>query len=284
MLARPYVGCGERANVVNELAAQGLLRWSKFRSTPFRLAPPGHLMAPEIALATAPRREAGRQFQSQGEQMQSVSFAEYKTDGFFDEMFDDKGWPRADCLPLCQRIRAMPPEDLTAGNGRPTARWCSSASRSTSTAIAQGTERIIPFDIIPRIVCRDEWEMLERGLRQRITALNMLIDDLYHDQQSRARWRAARACGRDCQGLPSAVRRPQSAARRVVPHHRHRPGARHRRPVLRAGRQSALPLRRVVRAAESAAHEADVSAAVRAIGDSARSTTTAAGCSMRCSI
>ena len=133
----------------------------------------------------------------------------------------------------------------------------------------QGPERIIPFDIVPRIVCRDEWEMLERGLRQRITALNMLIDDLYHDQRSCARRRPARARRGDGQGLSAAMRRAEAAARHVVPHHGHRPGARYRRPVLRAGRQSALPLRRVVRAAESAADEADVSAAVRALGDPA---------------
>ena len=52
---------------------------------------------------------------------------------------------------------------------------------------------------------------------------------------------------------------------------------------LRAGRQPALPLRRVVRAAKPAADEADVSAAVRSSPRSARSTTTAAGCSTRCS-
>jgi uncharacterized circularly permuted ATP-grasp superfamily protein len=48
---------------------------------------------------------------------------------------------------------------------------------------SQGCERIIPFDIVPRIVGRDEWEVLERGLRQRITALNMLIHDLYHERR-----------------------------------------------------------------------------------------------------
>src|SRR5215210_1324489 len=46
-----------------------------------------------------------------------------------------------------------------------------------------GTERIWPFDLVPRIVPAYEWERIERGLKQRITALNLFIDDIYHDQK-----------------------------------------------------------------------------------------------------
>ncbi len=45
-----------------------------------------------------------------------------------------------------------------------------------------GTERLIPFDIIPRIIPAQEWAQLETGLVQRVTALNMFIHDIYHDQ------------------------------------------------------------------------------------------------------
>ena len=45
-----------------------------------------------------------------------------------------------------------------------------------------GTERLIPFDIIPRIVPAEEWQMLEAGLRQRVTALNMFLTDVFHDR------------------------------------------------------------------------------------------------------
>ncbi|WP_404608774.1 circularly permuted type 2 ATP-grasp protein [Caballeronia udeis] len=45
-----------------------------------------------------------------------------------------------------------------------------------------GTERLIPFDMIPRIIPGDEWRKLEAGLRQRVRALNMFIRDVYHDQ------------------------------------------------------------------------------------------------------
>ena len=48
---------------------------------------------------------------------------------------------------------------------------------------SQGAERIFPFDLIPRIIGAKEWEYLERGLIQRITALNLFLHDLYHDQR-----------------------------------------------------------------------------------------------------
>ena len=46
-----------------------------------------------------------------------------------------------------------------------------------------GTERLIPFDIVPRIIPVAEWDLIERGLRQRVTALNAFLHDVYHDQQ-----------------------------------------------------------------------------------------------------
>ncbi|WP_294638703.1 circularly permuted type 2 ATP-grasp protein [uncultured Aquabacterium sp.] len=45
-----------------------------------------------------------------------------------------------------------------------------------------GTERLIPFDLIPRIIPADEWREMEKGLRQRVTALNRFLEDIYHDQ------------------------------------------------------------------------------------------------------
>ncbi|KAB2653894.1 MAG: circularly permuted type 2 ATP-grasp protein, partial [Verrucomicrobia bacterium] len=48
---------------------------------------------------------------------------------------------------------------------------------------SQGTERIFPFDLVPRIIPNSEWEHLERGLIQRITALNLFLHDVYHEQK-----------------------------------------------------------------------------------------------------
>jgi len=46
-----------------------------------------------------------------------------------------------------------------------------------------GTERLIPFDLIPRIIPQHEWAVMERGLRQRVVALNRFIHDVYHGQE-----------------------------------------------------------------------------------------------------
>ncbi|MFZ9440303.1 MAG: circularly permuted type 2 ATP-grasp protein, partial [Hylemonella sp.] len=46
-----------------------------------------------------------------------------------------------------------------------------------------GTERLIPFDLIPRIIPAQEWASMEKGLVQRVTALNRFIHDIYHDQE-----------------------------------------------------------------------------------------------------
>ncbi len=46
-----------------------------------------------------------------------------------------------------------------------------------------GTEHIFPFDVIPRIIDASEWDQIEHGLRQRIYALNLFIDDIYHEQK-----------------------------------------------------------------------------------------------------
>ena len=45
----------------------------------------------------------------------------------------------------------------------------------------QGTERIFPFDLLPRIITSREWDTLERGLAQRLTAVNLFLKDIYHE-------------------------------------------------------------------------------------------------------
>ena len=47
----------------------------------------------------------------------------------------------------------------------------------------EGAERLIPFDIIPRIIPQPEWDELARGLRQRVSALNRFLHDIYHDAE-----------------------------------------------------------------------------------------------------
>ncbi len=177
------------------------------------------------------------------------------------------------------RARASP----AVGRARAAATW---ASRSTSTATApapSGSSRSTSSRGSSR---RAEWSRIERGLKQRIRALNLFIDDVYHEQQIVKDGVVPADIAADRrQSFRAAVRRAEAAARHLVPHHRHRPGARPRRPDLRARRQPALPVRRVVRPGEPRRDEADVSAGLRGVRASGRSTTTRAGCatcSSRC--
>ena len=48
---------------------------------------------------------------------------------------------------------------------------------------AKTIDRILPFDVLPRVLSAEEWRHLETGITQRITAINLLLDDIYHDQQ-----------------------------------------------------------------------------------------------------
>ena len=111
-----------------------------------------------------------------------MDFKGYATDGFFDELFDEHGVPRPEARVLVEHIGEMPPGDLE--------RRHEAAERAllrmgiTFTVYSDGadTERIFPFDIIPRIVAAAEWNRLEAGLRQRNKALNLFINDVYHER------------------------------------------------------------------------------------------------------
>ncbi|MCC5829376.1 MAG: circularly permuted type 2 ATP-grasp protein [Phycisphaeraceae bacterium] len=105
----------------------------------------------------------------------------YDLGGFFDEMYDDEGQPRPGCEKLHRRFRELPPQEL---NRRQRAADRSLLHLGITFNVygeAEGTERIFPVDLVPRIINGREWDVLEAGLKQRITALNLFIDDVYHE-------------------------------------------------------------------------------------------------------
>jgi uncharacterized circularly permuted ATP-grasp superfamily protein len=109
-------------------------------------------------------------------------FAKYDTGEFYDEMFAGPGRARPHYERLLQRFT-----ELTAGEfdrKRDLAELTLLRQGVTFTVYndAQGTERIFPFDLIPRIISTEEWKKIERGLEQRITALNLFLHDIYHGQ------------------------------------------------------------------------------------------------------
>jgi uncharacterized circularly permuted ATP-grasp superfamily protein len=140
-------------------------------------------MAVEQAVASPRLRSGMSQSQALSGSEGHTTFSQYQTQGFYDEMFDEAGQPRPECQSLYHRIRNISPDDLIRRQKAADRSMVQLGITFNVYGDTQGTERIIPFDIVPRIVGRSEWEMLELGLRQRITALNMLIDDLYHERK-----------------------------------------------------------------------------------------------------
>jgi uncharacterized circularly permuted ATP-grasp superfamily protein len=113
-----------------------------------------------------------------------MNFATYDTGGFYDEMFLSDGSPRPGVQLLAQKLAALPEGELLQ---RQRAAERAFLHRGITFSVydesGAGTERISPFDIVPRIVEAAEWEWIERGLRQRVYALNLFLDDIYHDQK-----------------------------------------------------------------------------------------------------
>jgi len=109
--------------------------------------------------------------------------ADYDVGEFYDEMFSAEGSPRQDCELLYQHIQQLTSMDLRK---RKTAAERSMVRLGITFNVygeQEGTERIIPFDILPRIIKDQKWKWISEGLKQRIIALNMFIDDIYHDQK-----------------------------------------------------------------------------------------------------
>lgn len=112
-------------------------------------------------------------------------FENYETNGFFDEMFSTKN---AEPLPHYSEIQKVI-GGLSDENFLEKQRQTDSAFLEqgiTFTVYGEndhGTERIFPFDLIPRVIPADEWAHIESGLTQRIIALNLFLNDVYHDQK-----------------------------------------------------------------------------------------------------
>ncbi len=110
-------------------------------------------------------------------------FSDYEVGDFYDEMFEAPGVTRAHYHKLLERFRAMDGEDFERKRALVDSTLLNQGVTFTVYNDNQGTERIFPFDLIPRIIPAKEWEHVERGLTQRITALNLFLHDIYHDQR-----------------------------------------------------------------------------------------------------
>jgi len=110
-------------------------------------------------------------------------FQNYEVGDFYDEMFAAPGEVRPHYRILLERFAEMGEGELDRKQLLASQTFLNQGVTFTVYNDNQGTERIFPFDLIPRIIPRDEWEQVERGLKQRIVALNMFLHDLYHEQR-----------------------------------------------------------------------------------------------------
>lgn len=117
--------------------------------------------------------------------IQKHSFSNYNPYGYYDEMFNQTGKVRPPYELIYQRFSKMSLQELNQRNSflktemikqGITFTLCSETSKDLES------ERVIPFDMIPRIVPSNEWTILEKGLKQRVQAINQFIYDVYHEQ------------------------------------------------------------------------------------------------------
>ena len=105
--------------------------------------------------------------------------ANYKVNGFYDEMLAAAGRPRPAYRRLYEELNRLGPAELQR-------RWALAMEMFRNHGItfavypdAQGTEKVFPFDVIPRLIEAHTWRRLEEGLKQRLRALNLFLDDVY---------------------------------------------------------------------------------------------------------
>ena len=110
-------------------------------------------------------------------------FVGYTLSDAFDEMFDGKGQPRRPYRKLHKELTRLTPEELLLSKQKADLTFFNQGITFTVYGRNEATERIFPHDLLPRIVSAADWDVIERGLTQRITALNLFLKDIYNDRR-----------------------------------------------------------------------------------------------------
>ncbi|MDQ3248668.1 MAG: circularly permuted type 2 ATP-grasp protein [Chloroflexota bacterium] len=114
-------------------------------------------------------------------------FANYQLDDVYDEMFAGElfgvGMARPHYQRLHQRLLELTPAELQQRQQAADLTFLHQGVTFTVYSASEGTERIFPYDLLPRILSSAEWTVIEQGLTQRITALNLFLHDIYHKGQ-----------------------------------------------------------------------------------------------------
>ena len=108
-------------------------------------------------------------------------FGEYPLDAAFDEMRAPAGEVRSHYRALAETLAGLPPDELQRRKQSADLSFLTQGITFTVYGRDEGTERIFPYDLLPRLITAAEWERVERGLTQRITALNLFLRDVYSE-------------------------------------------------------------------------------------------------------
>ncbi|MBS1063166.1 circularly permuted type 2 ATP-grasp protein [Gluconobacter wancherniae] len=109
-------------------------------------------------------------------------FAGYDPNGFFCELTNRRGGQDASIELLKQRLSGMTPTLLQERSDSAEVELYNLGITFTVYTERTAIDRILPFDLIPRIITKSEWKLLEAGIIQRVRALNHFLWDIYHDQ------------------------------------------------------------------------------------------------------
>ncbi len=114
----------------------------------------------------------------------TIEFKNYDPGSFYDESMAGKNRARDTSKELIKLFRKMDANELAARQAAADLVIKEMGITFTVYSDKEGTiDRNWPFDIVPRIIPKTEWDVIEAGLKQRVKALNLFINDLYHDQQ-----------------------------------------------------------------------------------------------------
>ena len=118
--------------------------------------------------------------QQNAQQVKDV-LARYQLDGAFDEMMAQDGQLRPPYRALCERLFSLSNKELNEIQKSADLSFLYQGVTFTVYGKEEGLEQVFPFDLIPRIISGAEWNTIEKGLTQRIQALNLFLYDLYHE-------------------------------------------------------------------------------------------------------
>src|ERR1700724_3163908 len=110
-------------------------------------------------------------------------FSDYAPGPFYDEMFSAPDEPRAHYAKIFQKLAKMVPSQFEERRKHADLSFLLQGITFTVYSDGRGTERLFPFDLIPRIIPNSEWQRINRGLTQRVVALNLFLQDVYGKQR-----------------------------------------------------------------------------------------------------